>query len=250
MVTKNCLQYCTGIGRLQPVAKRNRYLELECRRGFMSLTLYYHPLSSFCWKVLTALYEKDITFTPKLVNLGDPDERAAFLKLSPIGKFPVLRDEARGQTIPESSIIIEYLERHYPESTRLIPEDPDLALQTRLRDRFLDLYVHLQNQVVVDNRLRPQDARDTHGERNARARLRTSYAALDEQLAGGGWAAGETFTMADCAALPALFYGNEIEPFGDGLVHLAAYLERLKARPSVARVLKEAEPYFHLFPRE
>ncbi len=216
----------------------------------MSLKLYYHPLSSFSWKVLIALYENDVPFTPKLLNFGDPDERAAFLKLWPIGKFPVLRDEARGQTVPESSIIIEYLDRHYPGRTRLIPEDTELALQTRSRDRFYDLYVQLQTQAIVDNRLRPQDARDPHGVRNAHARLRTSYAIIDAQVAGGGWAAGASFTMADCAALPALFYANEVEPFGEGLVHVTAYLDRLKARPSVARVLKEAEPYFHLFPRE
>jgi glutathione S-transferase len=215
----------------------------------MSLTLYYHPLSSFCWKVLVALYENDVPFTPQLVNLGDPDERAAFLRISPIGKFPVLRDETRGQTVPESSIIIEYLDQHYPGATRFIPEDAALALQTRLRDRFYDLYVHLQTQTIVDNRLRPRDAKDPHGVRNARMRLRTSYAIIDEQVRDG-WAAGATFTMADCSALPALFYANEVEPFGDDFANVAAYLDRLKGRPSVARVLKEAEPYFHLFPRE
>jgi glutathione S-transferase len=216
----------------------------------MPLTLYYHPLASFCWKVLVALYENDIPFTPQLVNLGDPDERAAFLRLWPIGKFPVLRDEARGQTIPESSIIVEYLDQQHPGRTRLIPEDAELALLTRLRDRFYDLYVHLPMQAVIDNRMRPQDAKDPHGANNARARLRTSYAILDEQMKGSNWAAGASFTMADCAALPALFYANEVEPFGDGLANVSAYLNRLKARPSVARVLKEAEPYFHMFPRE
>jgi glutathione S-transferase len=216
----------------------------------MSLTLYYHPLASFCWKALIALYENGAPFTPQLVNLGDPDERAALLKLWPIGKFPVLRDEARGQTVPESSIIIEYLDRHYPGRMRLIPEDAELALQARLRDRFYDLYVHLQTQAIVDNRLRPQDAKDPHGVRNARARLRTAYAIIDEQVKGSDWAAGASFTMADCSALPALFYASEVEPFGDGLANVSAFLERLKARPSVARVLKEAEPYFHMFPRE
>jgi len=216
----------------------------------MSLALYYHPLASFCWKALIALYENDIPFTPQLVNLGDPNERAAFLKLWPIGKFPVLHDEARGQTVPESSIIIEYLDQHYPGRTRLIPGDAELALQTRLRDRFYDLYVHLPMQAIVDNRMRPQHAKDPLGANNARTRLRTSYAIIDEQVKGSGWAAGASFTMADCAALPALFYANEVEPFGDGLANVSAYLDRLKARPSAARVLKEAEPYFHMFPRE
>ncbi|MGY4399941.1 glutathione S-transferase family protein [Bradyrhizobium sp. USDA 3315] len=222
----------------------------------MSLTLHYHPLSSFCWKALIALYENGTPLTPNMVNLGDPAERAALLALSPIGRFPVLRDETRGETVPESSIVIEYLDRHYPGAVRLIPEDPDLALQTRLRDRFLDLYVHLPMQKVVGDRLRPADSKDPHGVAEARAQLRTSYAILDQQLilnqqrARGGWMMGEHFSLADCAAAPTMFYGNKVEPFGDGHRHLAAYLERLMARPSFARVLKEAEPYFGMFPQE
>jgi glutathione S-transferase len=216
----------------------------------MSLTLHYHPLSSFCWKVLIALYENDIPFTPKLVDLGDPDERAAFLKLWPIGKFPVLRDAARNQTVPESSIIIDYLDRHWPGPTRFIPEPPELALQTRLRDRFYDLYVHLPMQTIVGDRLRPEGAKDPFGVGEARARLRTSYAMIEAQMQAGGWAMGDCFTLADCAALPALFYAGKVEPFGTELGHVSAYLDRLMARPSVARVLKEAEPYFAMFPKE
>ncbi|WP_315777765.1 MULTISPECIES: glutathione S-transferase family protein [unclassified Bradyrhizobium] len=214
----------------------------------MSLTLYYHPLSSFCWKVLIALYENDVSFTPKLINLGDADERAAFLKLWPIGKFPVLRDEQR--TIPESSIIIEYLDQHYAGRTRFIPDDPDLALRTRLRDRFFDLYLHMPTQTVVFDRLRPADARDPLGVADARSRLRTSYAMLEAELPPRGWAMGDPFTLADCAALPALFYADRVEPLDDGLPGVRAYLDRLKTRPSVARVLAEAEPYFHMFPQE
>ncbi|MBR0793871.1 glutathione S-transferase family protein [Bradyrhizobium jicamae] len=216
----------------------------------MSLVLHYHPLSSFCWKGLTALYENGTPFTPNLVNLGDPEQRAALLELWPIGRFPVLRDEARGATVPESSIIIEYLDRHYPGTTRFIPEDPDEALQTRLRDRFLDLYVHLPMQRVVGDRLRPVDAKDPRGVTDARAQLRASYAILDRQLAHGGWMMGDHFSLADCAAAPSLFYGNKVEPFGDDLRHLAAYLARLTVRPSFARVLREAEPYFGLFPKD
>ena len=121
----------------------------------MSLLLYCHPLSSFCQKALIALYENDTPFTPNKVDLGNPAERAALLKLWPIGKFPVLGDDARGQTVPESSVIIEYLDRHYPGPTRFIPADPELALQTRLRDRFYDLYVHLP----TENHDRPALAR-------------------------------------------------------------------------------------------
>src|ERR1700681_3125580 len=108
----------------------------------MSLTLHYHPLSSFCWKVLMALYENDTPFTPNIVNLGDARERAALLKLWPIGKFPVLRDDATDRTVPESSIIIEYLDNHYPGPSRFIPLDEKQPWQARLRDGFYDLYVH------------------------------------------------------------------------------------------------------------
>ncbi|MGY3585821.1 glutathione S-transferase [Bradyrhizobium sp. USDA 4341] len=216
----------------------------------MSLTLHYHPLSSFCWKALVALYENGAPFTLNMVNLGDPAERAALLALSPIGRFPVLHDETRGEAVPESSIVIEYLDRHYPGTVKLIPDDPELALQTRLRDRFLDLYVHLPLQKIVGDRLCPADSKDPRGVAEARAQLRTSYAILDQQLAQGGWMMGEQVSLADCAAAPALFYGNKVEPIGEGHPHLAAYLERLIARPSFARVLKEAEPYFGMFPKE
>jgi glutathione S-transferase len=216
----------------------------------MSLTLYYHPLASFCWKVLIALYENGVPFTPKMVDLGNPAERAALLKLWPIGKFPVLRDDARDQTIPESSIIIEYLDRHYPGPTRLIPTSDELALQARLSDRFYDLYVHLPMQKVMDDRLRPEGKKDPHGVEGARAQLRTSYRMIDAQMAAGSWAIGEHFTIADCAALPPLFYGNMVEPFTASHSRLAAYFERLKARPSIARVMREAEPYFAMVPKE
>jgi glutathione S-transferase len=215
----------------------------------MSLTLHYHPLSSFCWKVLVALYENDTPFTPHMVNLGDEAERAALLKLWPVGKFPVLRDDARDQTIPETSIIIEYLDRHYPGRTRFIPADPDLAWQTRLRDRFYDSYVHLSMQKIVGGRLRPDTAKDPHGVEEARARLRSCYDIIDRQMASGNWAMGETFGLADCSAFPALFYGDKVEPLGDKYNNATAYLERLKARPSVVRVLTEAEPYFKMFPQ-
>ena len=172
------------------------------------------------------------------------------MKLWGIGKFPVLRDDARNETVPESSIVVEYLDSNYGGRTRFIPDDPARALQKRLRDRFYDLYVHLPMQKIVVDRLRPEGKRDPHGVEEARAQLRTSYAMIEQQMASGGWAMGEDFTLADCAAAPALFYGNMAEPFGDGHKYVAAYLERLKARPSFARVLKEAEPYFQMVPKE
>ncbi|HEY3796339.1 MAG TPA: glutathione S-transferase family protein [Bradyrhizobium sp.] len=215
----------------------------------MSLTLYFHPLSSFCWKVLIVLHENDTPFTPHVLRAGNEADRAGLLELWPVGKFPVLRDDARDQTIPESTIIIEYLDRYYPGRTRFIPADFDLAWQTRLRDRFYDLYVHLPAQKVIDDRLRPATAKDPHGVEEARARLRSCYDMIDREMAGSHWAMGEAFGLADCAAMPALFYANKVEPLGEKHNNVTAYLERLKARPSVARVLTDAEPYFNLFPQ-
>jgi glutathione S-transferase len=215
----------------------------------MSLTLHFHPLASYCHKALIALYENDTPFTPNLVNLGDEHERAALLKLWPIGKFPVLCDDARDQTVPESTVIIEYLDRNYPGRTRFIPAEVDLALQTRLRDRFYDLYVHEPMQRIVGDRLRAQGNKDPQGVEEARARLRTAYRMIDQEMAPRTWAVGDDFGLADCAAAPALFYANEVLPF-EGHTNLAAYFDRLKGRPSYARVLKEAEPYFAMFPRE
>lgn len=215
----------------------------------MSLTLYFHPLSSFCWKVLAALYENDTPFTPNQLTPGDEAERAALLKLWPIGKFPVLEDKARNEVVAESSIIIEYLGSHYPGRTRFIPQEPDRALLTRLRDRFYDLYVHLPAQRIVGDRLRPAGKKDPHGVTEARAQLRKSYAIIERQMADGGWAMGDDFSLADCAAMPSLYYGNRLEPCS-GFKNVSAYLDRLKARPSFARVLVEAEPYFDLFPKD
>jgi glutathione S-transferase len=216
----------------------------------MSLTLHYHPLSSFCWKVLIALYENDTPFTPNSVNLGNEAERAALLKLWPIGKFPVLRDDATDRTVPETSIIIEYLDQQYPGHVRFIPADQKLALQTRLRDRFYDLYVHLPMQKIVGDRLRPAGKKDLHGVEEAKARLTSCYGMIDKEVATKTWAMGETFTLADCAASPALFYANKVVPFGDSHKNVTAYLDRLQARPSFVRVIREAEPYFGMFPQE
>jgi glutathione S-transferase len=216
----------------------------------MSLTLHFHPLASYCWKALIALYENDIPFTPNLVDLGNAGERAALVKLWGIGKFPVLRDDARDETVPESSIIIEYLDHHYRGPTRFIPDDTGLALQTRLRDRFYDLYVHLPMQKIMGDRLRPADKKDPHGVEEARAQLRTSYAMIEQQMAKGVWAMGGNFSLADCAAASPLFYGSMVVPFGDANENLATYFERLKTRPSFARVLQEAEPYFQMVPKE
>jgi len=216
----------------------------------MSLTLHFHPLSSFCHKVLIALYENDTPFRPNIVNLQDETERAALCKLWPIGKFPVLEDHARDWSVSESSIIIEYLDQHFPGKSRLVPQDADLARQMRFRDRFFDLYIHLPMQKVVGDRLRQADQKDRYGVEEARAQMRVALGMVDQAMAEKTWANGETFTMADCAAAPSLFYADKVMPFVATHPNAAAYLQRLMQRTSYARVLKEAEPYFRLFPKE
>ncbi len=213
----------------------------------MALILYYHPLSSFCWKVLIALYEAEVPFTPRLIsNLSDPAEREAFQAVWPLAKFPVLHDDARGETVPESSIVVEYLARRYPSAAALVPAEPEGGRQVRLLDRLIDNYIHLPFQQIVGERLRPDDKHDPFGADQARANVRQGYDALSGMIVGP-WALGETFSLADCAALPALFYADYAVSLA-GWPELAAYLERLKVRPSVVRVLAEAQPYFQYFP--
>lgn len=212
----------------------------------MRWSLYYHPLSSFCWKALIALYEADIAFEPRQINLGDAADHAAFEAVWPLARFPVLRDNLLGRTVPESSIIIEYLARSEHSASALLASDPDLSLQTRLIDRLIDAYIHLPFQQVVAERLRPPGQHDAFGVEQARGQIRAGYKLIAPMIAGP-WALGETFTMADCAALPALFYADHSVSLADS-PELAAYLGRLRARPSVARVLAEAEPFFQYFP--
>lgn len=212
----------------------------------MTVRLYYHPLASFCWKALIALYENETPFEPILVDLGDEASRAAFLAVYPVGKFPVI--EEGGRIVPGSSSVIEYLAAHHPGKVRLVPEDADAALDVRIWDRFHNSYVHEQMQKIVLDRLRPEDQTDPTGVAQAREQIRSSYALLDREMADREWAAGEWFSMADCAAAPALFYANKVEGIGPEHDNVTRYLDRLKARPSFARVLAEAEPYFKFFP--
>jgi len=208
----------------------------------MSLEFHFHPLASFCHKALIALYENGIPFAPHIVDLGDPAARAAFEAIWPVAKMPVLCADT--EVVPESTIIIEWLREHRPGPVDLIP--PEIAWQTRLADRFYDHYVHQPMQRIVADRLRPADQRDAFGVAEARAALVKAYAFVETQMAARTWATGEAFTMADCAAAPALYWANRVAPIPGP--HTRAYLERLLARPSFARVIEEAEPYQKLFP--
>jgi len=214
----------------------------------MSFKLYYHPLSSFCQKVTIALYENDIPFDGDITDVVSPEGRAAFVKIWPIVKFPVLRDEANGRIVPESSIIIEYVQNHARCKTMLVPGDSDRAHEVRLWDRFFDLHVNIPMQKVMSDRRRPEGSRDPFGVTEACDAIKTAYGVLDTVLADRRWAAGDDFSMADCAAAPALFYARMIVPFGQH-GRVADYFERLKQRPSYVRARREAEPYLQLVPR-
>jgi glutathione S-transferase len=219
--------------------------------GNHSLVLYYHPLASFCHKVLIALYENETPFEARIVDLADEASSGEMLAFWPVGKIPVLRDERRGRTVPETSIIIEYLALHHPGPFPLLPPDRDAALQVRLWDRFFDLYVSAPMQKIVTDRLRPAGKADPVGVDEAHATLQRAYDLLENHLQGrrgAQWVANDGFGLADCAAAPALFYADIAAPFSPTRPAMAAYFERLLVRPSVKRVFDEARPYFPLFP--
>lgn len=213
----------------------------------MSLDVFLHPLSSYCHKVLIALYENDIPFDAKRID--DPAVAAEYEKLAPLKRFPVLRDTERGRVIPESTIIIEYLHSHYPGPVQLIPEDADAACHVRLRDRFFDNYLHTPMQKFAADAMRPEGKKDPYGLEQARAQYVNALGLVEAEMAVRPWAAGDAFTMADCSAAPALFYGNHFYgPFRDTHPNAMGYLDRLMARPSYARALEEAKPFMHLLP--
>jgi glutathione S-transferase len=210
----------------------------------MSLTLYYHPLASFCHKVLIALYENGIEFEKRLINLADGVDRAELQAIWPLCKFPVIRDQARARELPETTIIIEYLDRFFAGEHPMIPPDWEDALDVRLWDRIFDNYVQIPMQRIVSDRMGGAKGDLS----NERATLETAYAMIDQRMASRTWAAGRGFSMADCAAGPALFFAGAVQPFPAKFGHLRAYFDRLTDRPSFQRVLEEAKPYFPLFP--
>ncbi|MBW9105760.1 glutathione S-transferase family protein [Paraburkholderia phenoliruptrix] len=212
----------------------------------MSLKLYAHPFSSYCQKALIALYENGTPFEFRMLAHDNPQIMAEFAELWPIKRFPVLVDG--GHTVMEASIIIEYLGLHYPGPVALLPADARAALEVRGMDRFFDNYISTPQQKVVFDSLRPEAERDKRGVAEARAMLDTAYAWLDRTMAGREWAAGGTFSLADCAAAPALFYADWTHPIDARFAQVRAYRERLLARPSFARAVDEARPYRPLFP--
>lgn len=210
----------------------------------MALKLYAHPFSSYSQKVLTALYENATPFEYRLLE-GDEAMRE-LAALWPMKRFPVLVDGDR--TVIEASTIIEYLALRHPGPARLIPEDPETAIEVRMLDRFFDNYVSTPQQKFVFDRLRPEADRDPYGVNEARDMLETAYAWLEKRMAGREWAAGDAFSLADCGAAPFLFYADWTHAIGDAFPNVQAYRRRLLARPSFARAVDEARPYRNYFP--
>ena len=211
----------------------------------MSPTLHEHPFAAYCWKALIALYERDVPFERHFV--GDAADRAALQELWPLGSIPVLVDD--GLVLPESSAIVEHLDGA-GDAPPLIPADPATALRARLWDRIVDGHVMTPMQKIVGDELRPEGGRDPEGVRLAREELDRAYGVLETHLATGGpWLAGESFTLAECAAAPALFYARVVHRWDEaGHPALTAYHAALEERPAVARVIDEARPYRDLFP--
>jgi glutathione S-transferase len=210
----------------------------------MTFILHYHPLASYCWKTLIALHEVDAPFERHIVDLGNAEQRAAFAALWPTAKMPLLVDN--GRVVPESSIINEHLDRLKPGA--LLPSDADGRLEARLWDRLFDTYVMNPMQDIVADSFRPDGAKHADSVAQAHATLAMAYGMIDRHMGARKWAAGTSFSMADCAAFPALFYAMTLEPFPAALSNLDAYFERLLERPSIMKTLDEARPYFKFYP--
>jgi glutathione S-transferase len=212
----------------------------------MALSLFAHPFSSYCQKVLVALYESGTPFAFRLLDQRDPDTFAEFATLWPMRRFPLLLDGDR--PVAEATVIIEHLDLHHPGPVRLIPENPAAALQVRFLDRLFDNYVHTPMQKIVLDAMRGEDEHDPKGVAEARSTLDRAYAWLEDHMAGREWAAGGGFGLADCAAAPALFYADWVHPVEDAFPAVRDYRRRLNVRPSFARAIEEARPYRSYFP--
>ena len=210
------------------------------------MKLYAHPFSSYCQKVLIALYENQTPVEFRMLAFGDEEAAAEHEALWPLKRMPVLVDE--GSTVLESTIIIEYLDLYHPGRIRLVPADPRAALEVRMMDRFFDNYIMTPMQKIVTDCFRATENHDRQGVADARKLLDTAYRWLDKALQGKQWAAANAFTLADCAAAPALFYADWTHPISEEFANVHAYRQRLLARPSYARAVDEARPYRSVFP--
>ena len=211
----------------------------------MSLEFFGHPFSSYTQKVLIALWADETPFDYRMVDPDHPGNVAELKARSPFGKFPLLVDG--DDAVFESTPIIEHLHAHRRGANDWIPQG-NAGRRTRFLDRFFDIYVMTNMQKAGLDILRPEESRDPYGVEQARTELRTAYDWLDANLGEGPWAIGATFTLADCAAGPSLFYADWLEEIGPGRPNLAAYRARLLAHPVIARAVDEGRPYRKFFP--
>ena len=212
----------------------------------MTIEFYGHPFSSYCMKALIAFYENDIPFEWRVLSPEHPENGEAMAKLWPIRRFPTIVD---GDTqVMEATSIIEYLAVAHPGPVKLIPADPRTAVEVRMMDRIFDNYVMTPQGKCVFDFIRTPEKRDPTGVAEAKTMLETIYAWLDQRMAGREWAVGDTFTLADCAAGPSLFYADWTHAIPERFTTLLAYRKRLLARPSFARAVDEARPYRPFFP--
>jgi glutathione S-transferase len=208
-----------------------------------AMKLYYNPLSTYSQKVMIAFHEKGIAYQPEIVDLMSPEGRAAYEKVNPIGKVPFLKP-SEDWMVPESTSIIEYLEDTFPDSPRLIPvAGGEAARQVRFMDRMADLYL---NDPVVELLFQKFGLRKQDEERAARSRkfIAISYEHFNRRLGTQTWICAENFSMADCAAIPALFYAQVVAPF-DSHPNVVAYWRRAQQRPSYVKVKAEFEPIWN-----
>ena len=209
----------------------------------VSLTLYAHPFSSYCWKVQIALDADGTSYDYRNVDPSNPGVMEELKALWPLGKFPVLVDE--GEVVVETSCIIEHLQAKHPGPNAWIPEGGE-GRRVRFLDRFFDLHIQGNMQPTVNHAIWPD------GEGKAAARgieaLRIAYDWLEANLPDSEWAAGHSFTLADCAAAPALFYADWVEEIGEQRPRLNAYRARLLAHSAVSKSVEGARPYRAYFP--
>lgn len=208
--------------------------------------IYGHPFAAFYWKALIAVYERNVPFEFLMIDADHADNATAIGRLAPTGQFPVLVDGER--TVVESAAIIEYLDLHHGNAPPMVPTDPRAAIEARQMDSIFDDYVMAPLSRMVLNALRDEDKRDPYADVESKATLNKSYAWLNRWMEGREWAANNTFTIADCAAAPALFYAHWGYPIPESLTALRNYRTRLLARPSIARVIDEARPWRENFP--
>lgn len=212
----------------------------------MSLALYGHPFSSYTQKALIALDESETPFEFRSLDPQSPENLEDWLRRWPLRKFPLLLDGER--EVVETSIIIEYLQIAHPGPRPMLPSDPMAALEVRFLDRFFDLHVMEAVQFAVDSKLGKLPGKSEEGLAMAMERLERAYGWLEGHLAGRTWAAGDSFTLADCAAAPSLFYADWTYPIPDAYPVLRTYRARLLARPSVARAVDGGRPFRSYFP--